>query len=89
MWPFSILEGTVEIGSLGHLLDWATHLSGPCIACDALPGQVSGPKYPTINQSLLFHNKAGARTLATKKKTQGALMDPTLSGKIQNTKVRG
>ena len=46
-------------------------------------------KYPTINQSLLFHNKAGARTLATKKKTQGALMDPTLSGKIQNTKVRG
>ena len=46
-------------------------------------------KYPTINQSLLFHNKAGARTLATKKKTQGAIMDPTLSGKIQNTKVRG
>ena len=46
-------------------------------------------KYPTINQSRLLHNKAGARTLATKKKTQGALMDPTLSGKIQNTKVRG
>ena len=49
----------------------------------------AAPKCPTINQSRLLHNKAGARTLATKKKTQGALMDPTLSGKIQNTKVRG
>ena len=40
-------------------------------------------KYPTINQSLLFHNKAGGRTLATKKKTLGTLMDHSFGAKIQ------